>query len=108
MGTHTVFEWLCGQRLTKKREFCILDTRFLKHPTSKASLCYIAFIANEFEDYLIQMQSNEPMIHIMYEKMSSLVFNLMKRFIIRSSLTVCVDGKTKAKQGANLASISFR
>ena len=47
------------------------------------------------------------MIHIMYEKMSSLVFNLMKRFIIRSSLTVCVDGKTKAKQGANLASISL-
>ena len=47
------------------------------------------------------------MIHIMYEKMSSLVFNLMKRFIIWSSLTVCVDGKTKAKQGANLASISL-
>ena len=32
---------------------------FMKHPTSKASLCFIAFIANEFEDYLIQMQSND-------------------------------------------------
>ena len=80
----------------------------MKHPTSKASLCFIAFIANEFEDSLIQMQSNEPMIHIIYEKMSSLVFNIMKRFIIQSSLTVCVDGKTKAKQGANLASIIYQ
>ena len=77
----------------------------MKHPTSKASLCFIAFMANEFEDS--SMQSNEPMIHIIYEKMSSLVFNLMKRFSIRSSLTVCVDGKTKAKQRANLASISL-
>ena len=24
---------------------------FMKHPTSKASLCFIAFIANEFEDF---------------------------------------------------------
>merc|ERR1712055_434294 len=64
---------------------------FMKHQTFKASLCFIAFIANEFEDHLIQIQSNEPIIHIMYEKMSSLVFNLMKKFIIRSSLAACVD-----------------
>ena len=80
---------------------------FMKHPTSKASLCFIAFIANDFEEYLIQMQANEPMIHIMYEKMSSLVFNLMKKIIIRSSLTVCVDGMTRAKQGASLAAVSL-
>ena len=28
MGTHIVLEWLCGQMLAKKREFCILGTRF--------------------------------------------------------------------------------
>ena len=52
---------------------------FIKHPTSKAGVCFIAFIANDFEEYLVQMQTNEPMVHIMYEKMSSLVFNLMKK-----------------------------
>ena len=46
---------------------------------SKAGVCFIAFIANDFEEYLVQMQTNEPMVHIMYEKMSSLVFNLMKK-----------------------------
>ena len=67
---------------------------FLNHPTSKASLCFIAFIAYEFEEYLTTMQSNEPMIHTMYEKMSSLIYNLMKKFLIRSSITEVVDGKT--------------
>jgi len=72
-----------SQIKTTNRYQRIID--FMKHPTSKASLYFIAFIANEFEDSLIQMLSNEPMIHIIYEKMSSLVFNIKKRFIIQSS-----------------------
>ena len=44
---------------------------FLKNCTSKASLCFIAFIAYEFEEYLIEMQTSEPMIHTMYENISS-------------------------------------
>ena len=40
-----------SQIKTTNRYQRIVD--FMKHPTSKASLCYIAFIANEFEDYLI-------------------------------------------------------
>ena len=54
---------------------------FLKHPTSKASLCFLAFIAHEFEEYLIEMQANEPMIHVMYKKISSLIYNWMKKFL---------------------------
>ena len=80
---------------------------FLKHPTSKASLCFIAFIAHEFEEYLTQMQADEPMIHTMYEKMSSLVYNLMKKFLTRSSITEIVEGKTRAKQGSNLISVDL-
>ena len=80
---------------------------FLKHPTSKASLCFLAFIAHEFEEYLIEMQANEPLIHVMYEKMSSLIYNLMKKFLTRSSITETVEGKIRAKQGTNLISVDL-
>ena len=66
---------------------------FLKQSTSKAGLCFISFIAKEFEEYLINMQANEPMIHTMYEKMSMLLYNLMKRFLTQSSLTENVEAR---------------
>ena len=53
------------------------------------------------------MQTNEPVIHTMYEKMSSLLYNLMRKFLTRSSITELIDGKTKAKQGSNLVSVEI-
>ena len=53
------------------------------------------------------MQANEPMIHCMYEMMSSLVFNLMKKFVAHSSITKSVDGSVTAKQGSDLASVDI-
>ena len=88
-----------------KRYKRILD--FLKCPTSKASLCFITYIAHEFEDYLIKMQSNEPMIHTMFDKMSSLLYNLMRKFLIRSSVTETIKGQTRPKHGTNLISVDL-
>ena len=53
------------------------------------------------------MQTNEPVIHTMYEKMFSLLYNLMRKFLTRSSITELIDGKTKAKQGSNLVSVEI-
>ena len=70
-------------------------------------VCFIAFNAHEFEEYLKEMQTNEPVIHTMYEKMSSLLYNLMIKFLTRSSITELIDEKTKAKQGSNLVSVEI-
>ena len=75
---------------------------FLKNPISKAELCFIAFVAHEFEDFILTMQTSEPMIHCIYEKISSLIFNLMKKFVSYSAIT---DGLSKAKQGSELVSV---
>ena len=80
---------------------------FLKDPTSKAGLCFIAFVSCDFEDYLTRMQTNEPMIHCMYEMMSSLLFNLMKKFVVYSEITTKVDGVITAKQGSDLISVNI-
>ena len=53
------------------------------------------------------MQADEPMIHTMYERMSSLLYNLMKKFINKNSITEIRDGKTRAKQGTNLTSVDL-
>ena len=51
------------------------------------------------------MQSNEPMIHTMYERLSTLVFSLMKKFINKKAITT--EGGIKAKHGSNLASVDI-
>ena len=80
---------------------------FLKNPTSKAELCFIAFVAHDFEDYLSKMQTSEPMIHCMYQRISSLIFNLMKKFVTHAAITETVDGTSKAKQGSELVSVDL-
>ena len=78
---------------------------FLKNPIPKAELCFIACVAHDFEDFILTMQTSEPMIHCIYEKISSLIFNLMKKFVSSSAITVTVDGIAKAKQGSELVSV---
>ncbi|CAL4241631.1 unnamed protein product [Meganyctiphanes norvegica] len=53
------------------------------------------------------MQSNEPMIHTMYERMSSLVYSLMKKFINKKAINETVDGRIRAKHGSNLTSVDL-
>ncbi|CAL4218681.1 unnamed protein product, partial [Meganyctiphanes norvegica] len=79
---------------------------FLKSATSKAELCFIAFVSHEFEEFLSKMQANEPMIHCIYENMSLLLFNIMN-FLTNAALTVKVDGHSKAKEGCELASLDI-
>ena len=80
---------------------------FLRHPTSKAGLCFIAFVSSDFEDFLTKMQSNEPMIHYMYEMISSLVFNIMKKFIVLSAIAKSENGVIKPKQGSDLIAVNI-
>ena len=78
---------------------------FLRKSTSKADLCFIAFVSNDFEEFLTKMQSNKPMIHLMFEMISSLLYNLMKRFVSHSAITTAVDCHTKANQGSDLVTV---
>ena len=78
---------------------------FLRKSTSKADLCFIAFVSHDFEEFLTKMQSNKPMVHLMFEMMSSLLYNLMKRFVSHSAITTSVDGHTKANQGSDVVTV---
>ena len=81
--------------------------RFLKSQTSKAELCFIAYIAYSFEEYLCKMQSSHPMIHCLYEQISSLMFKFMKNFVEISAITTIQDEVVIAKQGIELASVDI-
>ena len=45
------------------------------------------------------------MVHLMFEMMSSLLYNLMKKFVSHSAITTSVDGHTKANQGSDLVTV---
>ena len=92
-----------SQIKTNPRYVRIVD--FLKKPTSKAELCFIAFVSTEFEGYLTAMQANKPLIHTMHERISTLVYNLMKKFVAEKAITESVDGKLRTKSGSKLAEV---
>ena len=79
----------------------------LKRSTSKADLCFLAFVSHDFEEYLTKMQSNEPMIHLTYDMMSSLLYNILKKFIALSAINTTIDGRRKPKQGSDLCSVNI-
>ena len=45
------------------------------------------------------------MVHLMFEMMSSLLYNLMTKFVSHSAITTSVDGHTKANQGSDLVTV---
>ena len=53
------------------------------------------------------MQANQPMIHLMLEMITNLIFSLMKKFIKNSILTNTVNGNTKSKDLSELVSIDL-
>ena len=78
---------------------------FLRKSTSKADLCFIAFVSHDFEEFLTKMQSNKLMVQLLFEMMSSLLYNLMTKFVSHSAITTSVDDHTKANQGSDLVTV---
>ena len=58
-----------------------------------AHLAFCAFCTEHFEEFLLQFQYVQPMIHLLYDGMMTLVKGLMRKFIKKKYLQQ--DGKSK-------------
>ena len=49
-----------------------------------STFCYLSFVAyfaSDFESFLTKFQSMKPLIHILYEEMETLLWNVMAKFV---------------------------
>ena len=61
-----------------------------------STLCYLSFVAyfaSDFESFLTKFQSMKPLIHILYEEMETLLWNVMAKFVKSKYLTNKKDGE---------------
>ena len=50
-------------------------------PTMEAYVAFVAFVAQDFEAFLLPFQSKDPIIHLLYPAMLSLLYGLQRKFI---------------------------
>ena len=50
-------------------------------PTMEAYVAFVAFVAQDFETFLLPFQSKNPMIHLLYLAVLSHLYGLQKKFI---------------------------
>ena len=62
----------------------------LQDPLTEAYTSFCVYATTEFEDFLLQFQSDVPKIHSLYSSMCKLVSNLLQKFI-RKKLQSGVD-----------------
>lgn len=74
---------------------------FVANPLSEASLSFIVFVAQAFEQFLVEFQSNDPMIPYLYESLVILLRSHMIKFMKTSVVSRFPndldDGKQLAK-----------
>ena len=56
-------------------------------PTMEAYGAFVAFVAQDFEAFLVPFQSKDPMIHLLYPAMLSLLYGLQRKFICGAKLS---------------------
>ena len=59
----------------------------MNDPLTKAYFSFCAYSTTEFEDFLLQFQSDEPRIYSLYSSMCKLVSNLQQKFIRKKLLS---------------------
>ena len=63
-----------------------------QNPLTEAYISFCAYSTTEFKDFLLQFQSGEPRIHLLYSSLCKLVPNLQQKFI-RKKLLSGVDSE---------------
>ena len=59
----------------------------MQDPLTEAYTSFCAYSTTEFEDFLLQFQSGEPRMQLLYFSMSKLVSNLQQKFICKKLLS---------------------
>ena len=56
-------------------------------PTMEAYVAFVAFVAQDFEAFLLPFQSKESMIYLLYPAMHSFLYGLQRKFIRGAKLS---------------------
>ena len=101
--------------LPKQKEFkrSISETKrykqiveLLKDDLAVLFMSFAAFLAHQYESYLLTFQSEEPRIHMLYNGMGSLLSSLMSKFVNKKSLYVAGGEKDTLKPVIQLLSLN--
>ena len=79
--------------------------RICESLNDESTLCYLSFVAyfaSDFESFLTKFQSMKPLIHILYEEMETLLWNVMAKFVKSKYLTNKNNGEKRALAGNEL------
>ena len=77
----------------------------LESELTQPCLAFVAFAAQDFESFLIEFQSNEPLIHMLYPKMGNLLLKLMTKFISKANVYDDADGMRTPKPVSDLTKV---
>ena len=77
----------------------------LEDELTQPYLAFIAFVSQDFESFLVQFQSDAPLIHLLFLKMKQLVFNLMTKFVKKDKMYENVDDVSTVKDIMKLLEI---
>ena len=77
----------------------------LEDELTQPYLAFIAFVSQDFESFLVQFQSDAPLIHLLFPKMKELVFNLMTKFVKKDKMYENVDDLSTVKDIMKLLEI---
>ena len=90
-------------------------TKLLKDPLTQFYIAFCAFSANEFHDFLVPFQSNEPKIHLLFPSICKLVSSIMMKYMKKRVLSddhcenvkLCETDKQNQK-GLNLIDVKVQ
>ena len=68
-------------------------------------MSFIAFVSQDFDSFHHLFQSDEPLIHILYQKMGDLLFNLINKFCKNGSLYE--DSMSSIKSASDLVEVDL-
>ena len=77
----------------------------LEDELTQPYLAFNAFVSQDFELFLVQFQSDAPLIHLLFQKMKELVFNLMTKFVKKDKMYKNVDDLSTVKDIMKLLEI---
>ena len=75
----------------------------LSNPALEALMAFVVFIGQDYKKYIIPLQTNAPMIHVLHGMQIKLVYALMSKFI--QSKFILDDSKNKTKAAKDLLEI---
>lgn len=79
----------------------------LQDDLSLPYLSFVAFLSHQYEYFLLKFQSEEPLIHVLFNGMESLITALMQMFVNNKSLFLIKDGERVFKDVHDLVKLDL-